>query len=78
MTHPGSWRSFLWGPLKATFPSGYFGGDLPTHLLRLQISAWEVKGVFGTFLVFLCLYFWVKSHEGTKCGAEDAVRPILF
>ena len=59
MTYPGSWQSFLWGPLKATFPSGYFGGDLPTHFFWLRISAGEVEGVFGTFLfcVFLMPVF---------------------
>lgn len=36
MTHPGAWYSFLWGPPKATFPSGCFGGDRHTQSLVLQ------------------------------------------
>lgn len=57
MTHPGSWRSFLWNLLKATFPSGCFAGDLPTNFLWFQISPGKVEEVFGTFLILYAFFF---------------------
>lgn len=81
MTYPGSWQSFLWGPLKATFPSGYFGGDLPTQFFWLRISAGEVEGVFGTFLfsVFLMLVFLgeIPWRHKVWSGGCCSPHPIL-
>lgn len=67
MTHQGSWQSFLWGPLKATFP--YFCGDHPTHSLMLRVYQIKMKEISGTFLVCVCVcvfrfYFFPSAFLG--------------
>lgn len=72
MTHPGSRQSFLWGPVKATCPAGFFGGDLPISFLLLLVFSlgserglWHHPGFFFFFFSHACISGWncLKVHS---------------